>query len=69
MWLYGLGRSGQILSYSAFRVIEMCGLILCVDDSRAIGGVPTTIQVFTNKMRDEECLQVSDIIEACLGGI
>ncbi|KAH4896320.1 amidase [Parastagonospora nodorum] len=29
-------------------------------------GAPTSIQVFTNKMRDEECLQVSAIIDACL---
>jgi amidase len=36
------------------------------DDAKMVDGAPTAIQVFTNKMRDEECLQVAGIVDECL---
>ncbi|KAF2792383.1 amidase [Melanomma pulvis-pyrius CBS 109.77] len=38
-------------------------------DPSAVAGAPTSIQVFTNKMRDEECLQIAGIIDSCLRGV
>ena len=34
----------------------------------AVHGAPTAIQVFTNRMRDEECLRVAGIVDECLNG-
>jgi amidase len=34
----------------------------------AVHGAPTAIQVFTNKMQDEGCLQVAAIVDKCLNG-
>jgi amidase len=34
----------------------------------AVHGAPTAIQVFTSKMRDEECLRVASMIDKCLNG-
>jgi len=39
------------------------------DNPKLVDGAPTAIQVFTNKMRDEECLQVSAIIDECLKAV
>jgi len=41
----------------------------CADESEVVDGAPTAIQVFTNRMRDEECLQVAGIIDNCLKGV
>ncbi|KAI4653072.1 uncharacterized protein J4E79_008585 [Alternaria viburni] len=38
-------------------------------DPKLVDGAPTAIQIFTNKMRDEECLQVSAIIDECLKAV
>ncbi|EOA89243.1 uncharacterized protein SETTUDRAFT_127824 [Exserohilum turcica Et28A] len=35
-------------------------------DPKATDGAPTSIQVFTNNMRDEECLHYASVIDACL---
>ncbi|KAF1837913.1 amidase [Decorospora gaudefroyi] len=35
-------------------------------EPKDVHGAPTAIQVFTNTMRDEECLQVATIIDKCL---
>jgi amidase len=39
---------------------------ICKDEPELQHGAPTSIQVFTNKMRDEECLHVATIIDECL---
>ena len=38
-------------------------------DPKAMHGAPTSIQVFTNRMRDEECLQVATIVDECLKAV
>ena len=38
-------------------------------DPKATHGAPTAIQVFTNKMRDEECLQVATVVDECLRAV
>ncbi|KAI4704841.1 hypothetical protein J4E89_009426 [Alternaria sp. Ai002NY15] len=38
-------------------------------DPKLVDGAPTAIQIFTNKMRDEECLQVSAIVDECLKAV
>ncbi|CAE7007194.1 hypothetical protein PTNB85_01385 [Pyrenophora teres f. teres] len=38
-------------------------------DPKATDGAPASIQVFTNKMRDEECLQVAAIVDDCLRAV
>ena len=39
-----------------------------VDDPTVMSGAPCAVQVFTNRMRDEECLVVSEVIDGCLNG-
>ncbi|CAN9201860.1 unnamed protein product [Alternaria alternata] len=34
-----------------------------------VHGAPTSIQVFTNKMRDEECLRMATIVDECLRAV
>ena len=29
-------------------------------------GAPTAIQIFTSRMRDEECLDIAKVVNACL---
>ncbi|KAL1793520.1 hypothetical protein ACET3X_008502 [Alternaria dauci] len=38
-------------------------------DPKLVHGAPTSIQVFTNKMRDEECLQMAIIVDECLRAV
>jgi hypothetical protein len=40
--------------------------IRCKDEPELMHNAPTSIQVFTNRMRDEECLHVATIIDECL---
>ncbi|EDU40765.1 acetamidase [Pyrenophora tritici-repentis Pt-1C-BFP] len=36
---------------------------------KASHGAPLSVQVFTNKMRDEECLQVAAVVDECLKAV
>ncbi|KAH8901776.1 amidase [Thozetella sp. PMI_491] len=38
-------------------------------NAEAIEGAPCSIQIFTSRMRDEECLAAAEIIDACLDGL
>jgi amidase len=39
------------------------------DDPELSSGAPLSIQVFTTKMRDEECLQVAAVVDECLRAV
>lgn len=41
-------------------------LLTGIDHPDNINGAPCWIQVFTSTMRDEECLQVAKVVDACL---
>lgn len=32
-------------------------------------GAPCSVQIFTSRMRDEECLRVARIVDGCLKGV
>ena len=36
------------------------------DDPEASDGAPCSIQVFTSRMRDEECLEIATMVDRCL---
>jgi amidase len=38
----------------------------CEDDPDAMDGAPCSIQIFTSRMRDEECLRAAAMIDRCL---
>jgi amidase len=35
------------------------------DNPEAVAGAPSSIQVFTSRMRDEECLAAAEVIDDC----
>ena len=35
-------------------------------DAQAVDGAPCAVQVFTKRMRDEECLQAAAVVDSCL---
>lgn len=37
-----------------------------IDEPAVVDGAPMSIQVFTNKLRDEECLQVAAVVDQAL---
>ena len=41
-------------------------LIMNEDNPEITPEAPCSIQVFTSKMRDEECLQLATIVDRCL---
>lgn len=51
---------------------EYEGSLLCIDvdniadEPAATDGAPCSIQVFTSRMRDEECLEIARVVDACL---
>jgi amidase len=43
------------------------GLLTCsLDNPENLEGAPCSIQVFTQKMRDEECMEIAKIVDKCL---
>jgi hypothetical protein len=44
------------------ELIEIC----CLDNPEVVEGAPCSIQIFTSRMRDEECLEVAEVVDACL---
>lgn len=37
-----------------------------LDNPESLEGAPCSIQVFTQKMRDEECMEIAKIVDRCL---
>lgn len=53
---------------AVYRLPLYSVLILSLDNFEKLKGTPTSIQVFTTTMRDEECLQMAKQIDQCLKG-
>lgn len=58
------GQDGPICEFNqsnaGYRLTES------LDDPELQDGAPCSIQVFTSRMRDEECIKVARVIDKCL---
>jgi amidase len=60
-------KPGQRGPDCEFHSIFHCSYAnVSIDDPELVDGMPCSIQVFTSRMRDEECLEIAGMVDKCL---